>query len=63
MEVFKSVGDRQAAPARLAGNGNQHLMAVLGNVDAYQNRGIRSILNLGHSVLRTLCGVWFANPP
>jgi hypothetical protein len=57
LEVLERIGDRQLPPARLAGNGDQHLMAVLGNVDAYQNTGIRSMLNLGHGVLRTLCGV------
>ncbi len=32
-----------------AGCRNQHLMPVLGNVDASQNTGICSMLNLGHS--------------
>lgn len=40
---------RHRPPARLAGNGDQNFVAMLGNVDAYQNTGIRSMLNLGHS--------------
>jgi len=39
-EVVGAVGDRQAPPACLAGNGYQHFMPVFGNVDAYQNAGI-----------------------
>ena len=35
MEVCKSVGDRQASPPRLAGNGNKHLMAVLGDARTF----------------------------
>jgi hypothetical protein len=41
--------NRQSPPPRLAGGRDQHLVAVLGNVDAYQNTGICSMLQLGHS--------------
>ena len=45
-----------APTACLTGGGNQHLMAVLGNIDAYQNASIRSIINLGHSQSPLWCG-------
>ena len=44
------------AAACLAGDCDQHLVAVLGNVDAYQNTGIRSMLSLGHSRSPLWCG-------
>jgi hypothetical protein len=55
-KIVGAVGDRQAPSPRLAGDGNQHLVPVFGNVDAYQNTGIRSMLNLGHGRSPLWCG-------
>jgi len=49
LEIFERVCDRQSPPPGLAGGRDQHFMTVLGNVDAYQNTGIGSMLELGHS--------------
>ena len=56
MEVFQRVHDRHSATALLARNLDQHLVAVLGNVDSDQD-GRSSRMVDGHSVLRTLSGV------
>ena len=54
--VVARVRHRHPAAALLAGDGDQHLVTVLGNVDAYQNTGIRSMLSLGHSRSPLWCG-------
>jgi hypothetical protein len=41
---------------RFAWDCDQYLVPVFGNVDAYQNTGIRSMLNLGHSRSPLWCG-------
>jgi len=43
--VFVIVSRRR----RVLPGGDQHLVTVLGIVDAYQNTGIRVMLELGHS--------------
>ena len=43
-------------PARLAGDGDQHLMVVLGSVDAYQEAGIRRSVGPGHGRVFLRCG-------
>src|SRR5690606_19936376 len=50
------VQHRHPAAAGLARDSDQHLVPVLGNVDAYQNTGIRSMLNLGHRRSPLWCG-------
>lgn len=46
-EVIGAVGDRQAPTACLARGGNQHLVPVFGNVDAYQAQQARACI-YGH---------------
>lgn len=61
LKVFERVCDSQSTAALLSRNANQHLMAVLGNVDGdQQGRGVS--IGGGHSVLRTLSGVVCAKP-
>jgi hypothetical protein len=58
-EVRRVLGhDREAlfAATCQAGDCDQHLVTVLGNVNAYQNTGIRSMLSLGHSRSPLCCG-------
>jgi hypothetical protein len=54
--VVGRVQNSHPAAACLVGDSDQHLVAVLGNVDAYQNSGIRSMLSLGHSRSPLWCG-------
>jgi len=44
--VFVIVSRRRRV---LPGGGDQHLVTLLGIVDAYQNTGIRVMFELGHS--------------
>ncbi len=55
-EVISAVGYGEPPSARFARDSDQHLVPMFGNVDAYQNTGIRSMLNLGHGRSPLWCG-------
>jgi hypothetical protein len=55
LEVFQRVHDRHATAALLAGNADQHLMAMLGNVDGDQ-QGRSGSIGGGHSRSPQRCG-------
>jgi hypothetical protein len=56
LEVRLRVRQRHPAPALLARDGDQCLVPVLGDVDAYENARIGSSLNPGHSRSPLWCG-------
>jgi hypothetical protein len=61
LQVCAGVQHGHTATPRLPKDSDQHLVAVLGNVDAFQNTGIRSMLSLGQNLSPLM--VWFAKPP
>jgi hypothetical protein len=54
--ILGTVQHSHAAAAGLAGHSDQHFMPVRGNVDADQNTGSRTMLNLGHGGSPRWCG-------
>jgi hypothetical protein len=56
VEVHPRVRQRHPAAVLLAWDSDQHLVSVLGNVDAYQNARAAGILDLSHSRSPLWCG-------
>jgi len=56
LEILKAVPDRQSPAASFAGNPDQHLMPVLGDVDGYENGRSRYSLGNGHGRSPLRCG-------
>ena len=46
--ILACVEDHQAPPSAAAGLGDQHIVAMLGDIDGYKNGALRRRLSLGH---------------